>query len=366
VRKDIQAQGTIEMTSERRSPPLKGEPEKRPRPGARPSRRAPFLRLFVFYAFVIAIAAGLVTYVPIVRDAWTGEAAADVQKSQEILTNGRTSIAPTPPDTRLFDRSIIVTLITLSALALSLPVAWIYAYTRRLRYDPSLVHSVIILPMVVAGIVVIVKDSVALAFSLAGIVAAVRFRNTLKDPKDAVYIFLALGIGLAAGVQAVDVALVMSLLFNVVVLVLWKWNLGAIYSGELKRDLFAIGDASLMIARNAAQRDAIRWRMSRETKGMETDGILLVHSEDAEAARQAIELSLSKAADDYKITENFRRRNGVATLAVLLRLDDKKGDPLAILGELDERWHEDVLAAEYIHYKRAEEDTKEESTDANP
>ena len=353
------------MTSERRHPPLTNEPEPRPRTSAKPSRRAPFLRLFIFYGAVVAIAAALVTYVPLVRDAWTGEAAAAVQTS-EILTNGRSNIAPTPPDTRLYDRTIIVVLITLSALALSLPVAWIYAYTRRLRYDPSLVHSVIILPMVVAGIVVIVKDSVALAFSLAGIVAAVRFRNTLKDPKDAVYIFLALGIGLAAGVQAVDVALVMSLLFNVVVLVLWKWNLGAIYSGELKRDLLAIGDASLMIARNAAQRDAIRWRMSRETKGMETDGILLVHSEDAEAARQAVELSLSKTADDYKISDNFRRRNGIATFAVLLRLDEKKGDPLAILGELDERWHADVLAAEYIPYKRAESDTNEESTDAKP
>jgi hypothetical protein len=85
---------------------------------------------------------------------------------------------------------------------------------------------------------------------------------------------------------------------------------------------------------------------------METDGILLVHSQDAEAAKQAVELSLSKAADDYRISENFRKRNGIATFAVLLRLDDKKGDPLGILGELDERWHEDVLAAEYIPYRR--------------
>jgi Domain of unknown function (DUF4956) len=360
LRKDIQAQGKMEMTSDRRRPPdLETETEKRPKHAGRPSRRAPFLRLLLFYAVVVGIAAALVTYVPVIHQAWTNEAATDLRTNADALTGGGTNIAPTPPDARLYDRAIIVVLITLSALALSLPVAWIYAYTRRLRYDPSLVHSVIILPMVVAGIVVIVKDSVALAFSLAGIVAAVRFRNTLKDPKDAVYIFLALGIGLAAGVQAVDVALVMSLLFNVVVLVLWKWNLGAIYSGDLKRDLFAIGDASLMIARNAAQRDAIRWRMSRETKGMETDGILLIHSQDAEAAKQAVELSLSKAADDFRISENFRKRNGVATFAVLLRLDDKKGDPLGILGELDERWHEDVLAAEYIPYRRVAAEEEE-------
>ena len=337
--------------------------EKRPRRGDRPSRRAPFLRLLAFYAVIIGLAIALVYYVPFIRNAWTGEAAATAQRANE-LTQGGGSVAPALPDQRMIDRSVIMLLITLSSLALSLPVAWIYMYTRRLRYDPSLVHSVIILPMVVAGIVVIVKDSVALAFSLAGIVAAVRFRNTLKDPKDAVYIFLALGIGLAAGVQAVDIALVMSLLFNIVVLILWKWNLGSIYSGDQSKSLLSIGDARWMIARNGGQRDALRWRMARETNDMETDGILLVHSEDAEAARQAVELSLSKTADDYRIADNFRRRDGIVTFAVLLRLDEKKGDPLAILGELDERWHDDILAAEYIPFKRAARNEEEKNEQA--
>lgn len=336
--------------SERRQVPYTARPSRtQERMAAKPSRRAPFVRLLAYYGLLIAFAAALVQLVPFIRHAWSGEAAAAMQTS-EILTR-RGEIAPAVSDMQMIDRATIMAMITLCALALSVPIAWIYTYTRRLRYDPSLVHSVIILPMVVAGIVVIVKDSVALAFSLAGIVAAVRFRNTLKDPKDAVYIFLALGIGLAAGVQAVDIALVMSLLFNVVVLILWKWNLGAVYSGQHRRDLLAIGDSQLMIARYGGQRDAIRWRLSRESKDMETDGILLVHGQETEAARQAVELSLNKATEDYRIIDDFRKRDGITTFAVLLRLDDKKGDPLAILGELDDRWHEDVLAAEYIPFK---------------
>jgi len=111
----------------------------------------------------------------------------------------------------------------LGALALSVPVAWVYMLAKEeVKYDESVVHTVIILPMVVAGIVLIIRDSLALAFSLAGVVAAVRFRNTLRDTKDAVYIFLAVGIGLAAGVQALVVALILSTLFNVVVWALWK------------------------------------------------------------------------------------------------------------------------------------------------
>ncbi len=80
------------------------------------------------------------------------------------------------------DLAFTVAAAMLSAVALSLPVAWIYVLTRAKRgYDQSVVHLLIVLPLVVAGIVVLVQDSLALAFSLAGIVAAVRFRNTRSD-----------------------------------------------------------------------------------------------------------------------------------------------------------------------------------------
>jgi len=102
----------------------------------------------------------------------------------------------------------------LGALALMCPVAWMYMRTKpKLRYDPSLVQTVIVLPVVISGVVLIVRDSVALAFSLAGIVAAVRFRNTLRDTKDAVYIFLAIAVGLAAGVGSFAIGLVVSVIY---------------------------------------------------------------------------------------------------------------------------------------------------------
>jgi len=116
----------------------------------------------------------------------------------------------------------------LGGLALICPVAWLYMRTKpKIRYDASLVQTVIVLPVVIAGVVLIVRDSVALAFSLAGIVAAVRFRNTLKDTKDAVYIFLAIAVGLAAGVQSFAVAFVVTVIFLGVVLVLWRFDVGA-------------------------------------------------------------------------------------------------------------------------------------------
>lgn len=82
-------------------------------------------------------------------------------------------------------------------------------------------QTLVILPIVVAIVVVLVKHSVALAFSLGGIVGAVAFRHRLEDTKDAVYVFVTIALGLAVGVQAFSVALTVSAFYNLVALGLW-------------------------------------------------------------------------------------------------------------------------------------------------
>ena len=75
--------------------------------------------------------------------------------------------------------TVNVAVAMMAALLLILPVAWIYILTRHKKgYQQSVVQTLIILSPVVAGVVVMVKYSLPLAFGLAGIVAAIRFRNT--------------------------------------------------------------------------------------------------------------------------------------------------------------------------------------------
>jgi len=94
------------------------------------------------------------------------------------------------------------------------------------EYDQSLVNTIIVLPMIVTGIVIIVQNSLALAFSLAGIAGAVRFRNSLKSSGDALFILLAVGTGLAAGIGAIELAAVISIGFNYCFAVLWITEYG--------------------------------------------------------------------------------------------------------------------------------------------
>ena len=115
----------------------------------------------------------------------------------------------------------------LAAMLVSLPVSWVYMAVRSGGdYDQSLVNTIIVLPMIVTGIVIIVQNSLALAFSLAGIAGAVRFRNSLKSSGDALFILLAVGIGLAAGIGAIELAAVISIAFNYTFATLWITEYG--------------------------------------------------------------------------------------------------------------------------------------------
>ena len=112
-------------------------------------------------------------------------------------------------------------------LLTALPVSWVYMATRSGdEYDQSLISSILILPVVVASIVIVVQHSLALAFALGGIAGAVRFKNSLKSSGDALYILLSVGIGLASGIGAVELALVMSVAFNFCFVALWVTEYG--------------------------------------------------------------------------------------------------------------------------------------------
>ena len=140
------------------------------------------------------------------------------QDFKEVILSGRTQ-AVTNIST--------LTVAIIMAIGLMVPVSWVYILTHDPReVDSSLIQTMLILPVIVAGIAMIVQNSVPLAFSLAGIVAAVRFRFSLKRPAHALYIFTAITVGLAAGISALEVAIIVSSMFAYGSMVVWKLDYG--------------------------------------------------------------------------------------------------------------------------------------------
>ncbi|MBL0170391.1 MAG: DUF4956 domain-containing protein [Gemmatimonadaceae bacterium] len=180
------------------------------------------VRAIVYYVVLVGGVAALWKWVP-------RNNAAIPASLEALMGNAEAVTAKGMPVVQLDEGSLAISVgvAILAAVLLSLPVAWVYQLTRAKRgYQQSIVQLLVVLPSIVAGIVLLVKYSVALAFSLAGIVAAVRFRNTLDDSKDAVYVFLATAIGLASAVN-LPVATVMSIGFNMVSLALWFTDFGS-------------------------------------------------------------------------------------------------------------------------------------------
>jgi hypothetical protein len=344
----------------RLAPDIETERSLAPPTGAGPRRRrvwfrsVPFVTLLLYYLVLVLVVVLLSGLFPVVRQAFfTPVELATTSREQAISLLQGDVTAPaisTEMETlrRALDRSLTTCLVILGAIALVVPVGWVYMQTKRLRYDPALVRAVVILPIVVAGITMVVKYSIALAFALTGIVAAVRFRNTLKDPRDAVYIFLAIGIGLASGVQELDVALVMSMMFNLVMLTLWRYNIGSVYGGGYARTgILSTGDPALLVAEVPETRRRIRRSLLEEAEEFRTDGVLLVHAEDVELARHTVQEALSDLAKDWRLVRVAPREGGLTTLEYLVRLK-KKTSPGDLVGAVDERWSAQVRAAEYF------------------
>jgi len=282
-----------------------------------PARSSPYLRLAAYYGLLGLAVWLLITLFPGIPQL--------LERFREISAlgvvaarRGRDLEQVVGPSAQVLSQGewALVTLLSMvTALVVVLPVAWVYTLTkRRAGYDQSVVQTVIILPMTVAGTVILVQNSLALAFTLAAIVAAVRFRNTLKDTQDAVYIFLALAVGVAAGVFAPAVAAVMSVVFNVVVLSLWQFNVGNLY---------------------------VRPPMEKPF-----NGALRIRAARLEPAQRVVEALLEEQVKRWKLAEIVPSDHGIATLEYLIRVKDA-AVAAALPDALKTRGAPDIVAAEF-------------------
>jgi len=117
-----------------------------------------------------------------------------------------------------------------------LPVAWTYkAINYESGFRKTFVRSLLVLPLCATTIVLLIQDSLALAFGLAALVAAVRFRVALDEAMDGIFIFAAICVGLAAGIGYLGIALVMSVFFCFTNIVMWAIDYGRNPVDEARR-----------------------------------------------------------------------------------------------------------------------------------
>jgi hypothetical protein len=327
----------------------------------RPSRGAGglLLRLLLYYALVAAALAGLVRWFPgfgeMLSLDFEGGPAPTVALREGLQAPRQLSPELGP----LVNTALLGTLAMLGGLLFAVPVAWTYTGTKRVEgYDKSVVQMIVMLPLAVGGVVLLVRGQLALAFALAGIVAAVRFRTTFKDVKDAVFAFVAIGIGLASGMQAWLLAAVFSFVFCMVVLTLWRFQVGEARVGPVRaagpvtlsealtpgdsEPPILIGDAVLTAPLSDDERTRLQPQADRLERQVRADALrdkekfkhlLLVYATDPVAAETRVQPLLETHAKRWHLVETAPARDGTRVLEYLVRFK-KTAEVEQLLDEL--------------------------------
>ena len=94
-----------------------------------------------------------------------------------------------------------------AAAAIGLLVTLVHAPTSRdRRLNRSMEQAQVLLCVAGAMVMIIIGDSIARAFGIAGAASIIRFRTPVEDPKDITILFLLMGLGMAAGLGAFAMA----------------------------------------------------------------------------------------------------------------------------------------------------------------
>ena len=312
------------------------------------------LRRLVAYYVILAIVVGILAFLfpgDIARIAAKG--LGDVPEGPTILRDALSS--PSSSGTfglaSLLDVAITTVLILIGALVLMLPVTWVYMSARPSggQHNQNVVQTLIILPLVVAGIVFLVQNSLALAFSLAGVVGAVRFRTTLRDARDLVYIFLAIVVGFAAGVQSLAVGAVVSIFFNFVLIITWRYDYGRnmlmpTAAAQWSRPLQALAsptgdhqvpDRDLLLSLTPDKANALAERFDRVREAMgkkkkaRYNSVLTVTTDAIPEAQKQVEEVLNRMTKRWDLDEVVTNVGKPSEIYYLLRL--RKSIPRDVL-----------------------------------
>jgi uncharacterized membrane protein YhiD involved in acid resistance len=102
-------------------------------------------------------------------------------------------------------------------------IAKLYQLTfQSLSYSRSFVHTLILGGMIVCMVMMSMGDSLARGIGVLGALSLIRFRTVVRDPRDMMFLFATLGLGIACGAGMFAVAVTGCLLLSsVVVLLHW-------------------------------------------------------------------------------------------------------------------------------------------------
>ncbi len=165
----------------------------------------------------------------------------------------------------------------LVCFVLSMAVSAVYRWTYQgLSFSRAFVHTQVLASIITTMLIMAIGNNLARGLGILGTLAIIRFRTPIRDPRDIIFLFASLAIGIASGASVFSVAIIGTLVFCAVALYL-HWSPFAslrVYEGLLRftlpagswsrekvRDILGkyCSNAVLVALREAVQGEALEY-----------------------------------------------------------------------------------------------------------
>ena len=94
-----------------------------------------------------------------------------------------------------------------------------FTYTED-RFPRHFFHAIVLSSTVSSMVIMAVGDNLAAGFGIIGAIAIIRFRTLIRDPRNIIFIFASLSVGIATGVYGYAIAVSGTLIFCLVAVLL--------------------------------------------------------------------------------------------------------------------------------------------------
>ena len=192
----------------------------------------------------------------------------------------------------------------LLSFLLSTVIALTYRHTfRGTEYNKDFFQAVVLISIIAATIMMAIGDSLARGLGILGALAIIRFRFRFDNPKNIIYIFASLAIGIGCGVHGFAVAVAGTTVFSLVSFALYFSPVGKapVYDTSLS---FLIDDPSNITA--------VESLLSEYCQVIKLTSI----GNSNELIKYEYQITLKKGADHYSIFKKLNEVENVSNVRI--------------------------------------------------
>lgn len=107
------------------------------------------------------------------------------------------------------------------SFVLGMVIATIYRWTHSgFSYARTFLHTIVLATIVITIMIMAIGNNMARGLGILGAMAFVRFRTPIRDPRDIIFLFASLAVGIASGSQVFVIAVMGTLFFSAVAIFL--------------------------------------------------------------------------------------------------------------------------------------------------